>query len=161
MPGGRGHPPHARVQCQYRVRLSRARISAQVSAVSPILSPHAHHILPQHPPAPYEDAASVSHALVRRYLFYLSTDATSYIRSTSHRADGGPKIVLPRRQAEQWSESSYILLECRAKYLSSVAHNEHTAKRVKATAHHLGEPEGYLMTRQPWQLTWFTVQIAT
>ncbi|EIN11157.1 hypothetical protein PUNSTDRAFT_118688 [Punctularia strigosozonata HHB-11173 SS5] len=65
-------------------------------------------------------------------------------RSQSHRADGGPKIVLPRRQAEQW-----------------IAHNEQTVKRVKATAHHLGEPEGYLLTRQPWQLTWFAVQIAT
>jgi hypothetical protein len=45
-------------------------------------------------------------------------------------------------------------------FVAVVYYQGHFIRRVKMSIHHLGEQDGDLFTRQPFQVTWFTSQVA-
>jgi hypothetical protein len=42
----------------------------------------------------------------------------------------------------------------------SVYYQDQVIKRVKSSINHLGEAQGHLLTRRPFQVTWFSSQLA-
>ncbi|KAI0769420.1 hypothetical protein BD413DRAFT_477518 [Trametes elegans] len=80
----------------------------------------------------------------REYLYDTRMTITYELR---RRLQDGDAPALPpifnRRQAEEW-----------------VFYQEQVAARVKEAVRHLGEPGGELLSRRPFQMTWFSSQVA-
>ncbi|KAG1832399.1 hypothetical protein EV424DRAFT_1342372 [Suillus variegatus] len=67
----------------------------------------------------------------------------NYPDFTSWHAEAGNSPQFNRKQAEQWLYYQSLFI-----------------RRVKMSIHHLGDQDGHLFTRQPFQVTWFASQVA-
>lgn len=85
---------------------------------------------------------------------------TRTLRSLQGSESGIPhQPVFSRKEAEEWRKSQCPI------YLPvadepAVYYQDQVIKRVKASIPHLGEPQGHLLTRRPFHVTWFSSQLA-
>ncbi|OJA20523.1 hypothetical protein AZE42_01595 [Rhizopogon vesiculosus] len=77
----------------------------------------------------------------REYMYNTQIMITQIFRAV--RADSGNLPQFNRKLAEQW-----------------LYYQGNFIRRVKMSIHHLGEQDGDLFTRQPFQVTWFASQVA-
>ena len=70
--------------------------------------------------------------------------------------------VWNRRLAEEWRASSSCAIAPLRMLTPAVTvyYQEQVAKRVKSSIHRLSEPNGHLFLRRPFQISWFTGQVA-
>ncbi|OCH89059.1 hypothetical protein OBBRIDRAFT_733272 [Obba rivulosa] len=81
--------------------------------------------------------------VAREYLYNARMTITYELRRRLQDADSVIVPLFNRRQAEEW-----------------LYYQEQVAKRVKIAVMQLGEPAGQLLTRRPFQVTWFMSQVA-
>lgn len=110
---------------------------------------------PQHADYDYSDFASVS----LRYGYDRLMRGTDG-RVCSVHADSGNLPQFNRKLAEQWSKCLQRNLLIDLNFMAAVYYQSHFIRRVKMSIHHLGEQDGDLFTRQPFQVTWFASQVA-
>jgi len=73
-----------------------------------------------------------------------------------------PWPVFNRKEAEEWRKLITYLYETpeMTGYIFEVSYQDQVVKRVNESVHHLNSTQGYLLTRRPFQVTWFTNQLA-
>lgn len=89
---------------------------------------------------------------------------TRTLRSLQGSESGIPhQPVFSRKEAEEWRKSRLPLIfphppaDVR---MASVYYQDQVIKRVKSSTNHLGDTQGHLLTRRPFQVTWFSSQLA-
>ncbi|KAI0829772.1 hypothetical protein BC628DRAFT_1477485 [Trametes gibbosa] len=81
----------------------------------------------------------------REYLYDTRMTITYEFRSFGRLQDddvGGPSPIFNRRQAEEW-----------------LFYQTQVARRARASVAQLGQAEGHLLSRRPFQVTWFSNQV--
>jgi hypothetical protein len=79
--------------------------------------------------------------MCREYVYNTQIIITQILRAGHAEAGNSPQFN--RKQAEQWLYYQSLFI-----------------RRVKMSIHHLGDQDGHLFTRQPFQVTWFASQVA-
>ncbi|KAG1790494.1 uncharacterized protein HD556DRAFT_1310512 [Suillus plorans] len=79
--------------------------------------------------------------MCREYVYNTQIIITQILRAGHAEAGNFPQFN--RKQAEQWLYYQSLFI-----------------RRVKMSIHHLGDQDGHLFTRQPFQVTWFASQVA-
>ncbi|KAH7911013.1 hypothetical protein BJ138DRAFT_1151604 [Hygrophoropsis aurantiaca] len=80
--------------------------------------------------------------MCREYIYNTQMSLTQTLQSL-HSVDVRSLPSFNRKQAEQW-----------------LYYQNHFIRRVKLSIHHLGDTDGDLFTRRPFQVTWFASQVA-
>ncbi|KAG1812086.1 uncharacterized protein BJ212DRAFT_1371289 [Suillus subaureus] len=80
--------------------------------------------------------------MCREYVYNTQIIITQLLQAGHAEAGNSPQFN--RKQAEQWLYYQTLFI-----------------RRVKMSIHHLGDQDGHLFTRQPFQVTWFASQVAT
>jgi hypothetical protein len=83
--------------------------------------------------------------MCREYLYNTRVTVTRTLRRFVASSDVGipHHPVFSRKEAEEW-----------------LYYQDQVIKRVKSSINHLGEAQGHLLTRRPFQVTWFSSQLA-
>jgi hypothetical protein len=81
--------------------------------------------------------------MAREYIYNTRMTITQALRSLQGLDSGtSPLPVFNRKQAEEW-----------------LYYQDQVVKRVKVSVQHLNNPQGYLLTRRPFQVMWFCNQL--
>lgn len=69
--------------------------------------------------------------------------------------------VFSRKEAEEWCTSQHLAIPRVANQGHPIVYyQDQVIKRVKSSVNHLREAQGHLLSRRPFQVNWFSSQLA-